>query len=162
MIEQQIKKQMKLAARKQLYFALAMLVEHQGEQIRRFREAAKALEAERERAEEALPEGISVDDAVKTMNMESLPHIVAAQRVFTALRNYAQAFGELPEFVRFLNEGALGANQEKILAGLDELNTIFAGISKKIGKHNGKTLMDFTFGEDFQRKCEQIKLKGEV
>lgn len=162
MIEQQLKKQMKLAARKQLYFALATLLEHQGSQIRRLRDAAKAIQREPERAEEALPEGVSVEDAVKTLNSESLPHMVAAHRVFVALRNYAQAFGELPEFVRFLNEDALGAKQDKILESLAELDDIFKNISKALGKHNGKTLMDFTFGEDFQRKCEQIKLKGEV
>lgn len=158
-----LKKQAKIAAKKQLYFSLATMLASQMGHLKNQSIASGAIlqasEAE-DGAEDVPPE------LVKAMAIEQLYSMSVLYQIVLSLRNYKNSFGEFPEFVRFFEKQIpAGLNLEKWMDLIVELyvkadQTLGRG---KKGIFKGKTIKESViFGTKFHEHCEQIKLKGEV
>lgn len=164
MIEAMLAKQEKIAARKQLYFSLSLLVLTAGKHISMLAQGVAAIQ-ENLRNDD-LPEGIDKEKLTKVAISEQLSAIRPVFCLCNSLKSYKHAFGEYPEFVRFVVNDDNDAAVDKMIEQGLQLVTDAKRLMKKGGislELNGKTLESamYGFGDEFVKRCDAIKLKGE-
>lgn len=148
-LNKMLEKAGKIAAKKQLFYSLSQVISNQMTTMNKLNDGKKNME-EMEAPEEIL----------ESIRIEQVLHLSIVYQIAISIRAYRAAFGENPEFVRFLQR------QMPKTFSLEkwEDNTIecFQKCSKLLGKKGGKTLINIgAFGEDFHKDCEAIKIKGE-
>ena len=147
-----VKTQAKIAARKQLYYAIANGF---WDQIEYLRKLTKAVETMRE---------MDVPQDVKaSMIQELMQAMMPLYRTSVALKNYQDAFGEFPEFAKFLRFMLKDEHQDDMRGVLDNLiQQCYAAEKTFSGKVLVKRTFDeVAFGKDFITQCTEVKLKGE-
>lgn len=151
-LDAELKKQMKLAARKQHYFAISECLRYI---VAELSDAHKAIEALKDMGKLSdAPEEIS-----KAMSFKVISTTIPLFQIARSLKSYHQAFGEYPEWVKFTpfkdHEG-LEKFVDLAQKGFEELN-------KKFGKSKaGEDLLSMAFGPKYAEAVEKVKLKGEV
>lgn len=156
-IQAEMQKQFKIAARKKLYFALAVMFKESSNSLSETMQAVQELRKVMDK--EDAPEGIEklILGGLKRMTIAMRPVFCVSH----ALEEYKNAMGEYPEFARFvthdparLAESAKAANKM-----IDSTQELLNGLSDKENK--APNLRQIAFGDDFIKQCEKIKIKGE-
>lgn len=149
----EFQKQAKIAAKKQLYFALASMVSSQMIQLKKMHMASAHLRDS--------CEGEVSREMLEAILTEEMAHLGIIYQTAVSIKNYAAAFGEAPEFTRFLEKQMPdGVSIDKWIECTDDL---FRKCSKTLGANDkGETLINgAVFGKVFFEHCEAIKIKGE-
>lgn len=155
-VQEQFKRQAKIAARKQHYFAIAQMLHSQMEVSKKVAVAGQSIIQARQEDEESVPEGM-----VRTAAQEMILVLTPIYQVCISLRFYRDAFGEYPEWVRFIHDGK--GSEEHLNGWMKTVMDLYQEASKKLGRGaDGRAITDIVFGEAFQKICERVKVKGEV
>lgn len=158
-IQAEMQKQFNIAARKKLYFALAVMFEESRNTVTETIEALKLIE--KVSNEPDAPEEMAelIKGGIKKLTLAIRPVYCLTQ----AMESYNQAMGEYPEFARFLGlkEGAtLKEVADSCVETTTTLQKMFDQLAAK-SKTTAPQLKEIAFGSDFIKRCEKIKIKGE-
>lgn len=149
--EEQIKKGMKLMARKQHYYAInSMLLSCIRNTEKAHNTAMKILEEDGDTSR--------IKEAITPLLEESLP----IYRLAVSLRSYKQAFGEYPEWTKFIEMHGLkeGKSLEKFIEDAHQVVNAFPKAEN--GFDMAPKLREAAFGKRYVDVAEKVKLKGEV
>lgn len=153
-MQEQLSKQMKTAAKKQLYFGLASILSY--EMMNLAKMVAKSETLIPSFDEEGLENKAVFDHAV-----DKIALITLIYQVTHSLKMYRQAFGEYPEFIKFFEKQM--PPQMTVEKWVEQIESIFRKLDKTLSLKGQKKLSEAAaFGELFAKHCEVIKLKGEV
>lgn len=158
-----LKTQGKLAARKQLYYSIAQMLE---DHMRKLEMHTKVLGTMLARWDEVnencVPPSMTGQQAMDALIENAMNDIVPAYRMFVALKNYHEAFGEFPEFASFIERNKLGKTTEERLSSLSKIQESLNRTAILLAPGmKGKTIHQLAFGGDYLKACENTKIKGE-
>jgi len=157
-IQAEIDKHFKLTARKQLYFALSVMVVQAIENYEMVSCAGQALvQAKNDEEGGGIPESLYAETARQKANAIRPLFCVAR-----ALKNYRQAMGEYPEFASFLTIDKPQGTLDKLLSEIESMTEMSELAYQKDNPGKLLPLREMAFGTDFLRACEKVKIKGEV
>lgn len=150
-------KHVKTAARKQHYYSIAMLV---GASMQGLVDANKAKELLAEKLEED-PDSVP-NEMSKAVAIEMLARVTPLYLIASSLENYRKAFGELPEWTKFLPATGRRFKERGIDDWIKVVSKTFKVCNELLGKNpQGEWLKDLALGPRFIKACEEVKLKGE-
>lgn len=164
-IQAQLQKEMKTIAKKKLYFSLALLYQHCHQS---FSEMSKAMQAIQEAQHSECDCGNCANIANKILPEVMERHITAFRPVYSmtqALQAHKLAFGEFPEFVKFITKDQKDETVQILVDETAEMMVEMQGIYDKIGKKakvKTPNLQASMFGKSFIDACEKIKIQGEA
>lgn len=161
-IRAQVSRAQKTAARKKLYFALSIAF---GYAWSRYKECAAALASEASKLDEEGEQRTNI--VIPSLMMAESDALRAIYCVAASCQDYKNAFGEYPEFVRFLGRDSKEDAAAEVLGAVMSLPGVSRNLWASIGKRIGipgepPDLTKKAFGTDFLNACEGVKLKGEV
>jgi hypothetical protein len=153
MIEEMLKSQGKLAARKQLYWSLAqMFYSH----VQNYKVNIQAIQV--------LPDEMP-EDTKKAVIVQAFESMAPLYRTAVALKSYKSAFGEFPEFSKFLELSLTEeARKEGLSAILDKIIQNALEMERNYTKKAGKAhiFARNAFGDAFMEQCNKVRIRGEV
>jgi hypothetical protein len=153
-IEVELKKQMKLAARKSHYYALGRMMAFIVCQMKDLEVVVREMRNKFGEDPESVPEEVLTGVAGKATECA-----IPLFQVCHSLKLYQQAFGEYPEWVRFT---PIGKTPEEVADFVDKMTHHFFEMNKALGKSDkGENLLSIAFGDEFTKMAETTKLKGE-
>lgn len=154
MIEEMLKNNEKLAARKQLYYSLACLYLGHVERLKFFLESNPDL---------GDSEGKSREE-MRDILARGTELMLPLYRFSIAMRSYKQAFGEYPEMAKFLNQMLAPQHKgqlEDVLQNAISSITLLESSACKVDPTNKRPIHKIAFGDAFLNACNEVKLKGE-
>ena len=162
-VSKEIDRQFKIMARKKLYFAIGVAFRTLQTNMGELAMAVNGMkDAALEGAMDSVPDEARAELA-KTMLEKQLLAIRPIYCLSQAVLEYKRAFGEYPEFVKFLEPTEpMEKTEEKLKHGVGVMKYAEEAMAKhKILNKKGPSLQEIAFGDGFIKACELVKVKGE-
>lgn len=155
-VEKELKKQLKIMARKKHYWALYRILDYVFDGLHEGQMALEALEKVDQETRESIPAEVNQE-----MRFKYYRSVTALFAITQSLQSYKQAFGEYPEWIKFTPWGREG--EASIEKAMKHYEAQMENVRKTLSKDRvGDKFLALVFGEKFIAAAEKVKLKGEV
>jgi hypothetical protein len=155
-VEVEIKKQLKIAARKRHYYAIFQMLDYlmgQAGGMKTLLDSMDKVDDESQMPEEAKKAAITA----------SIMTILPIYQITVSLREYKQAFGEYPEWLKFTPWGSKTPDEvTKTLESIESIEKKFLVINQQTKTTAKMDLLKLAFGDSYIKAAESVKLKGET
>ena len=151
----------KIAAKKTHYDAIASMLDIQLEEMKKTSQAAMRMVRNEGRDGESEKFKEIHKSAMRAMAMDLMAAMTPVYAIAFSLQQYKQAFGEYPEWTKFMS---FEVNGKTGTEGVDEFVVTVINHFLHIEElgSGGKHAHEIAFGDMFKKKSDSIKIKGEV